>query len=163
MKKVDKEKVLLAVAIVLWSLIGSYYIQPLVHNNQHAINVIVTVFTVLAGFLIAIITLIGDPKSLPSGSWQKAELAYKRTHNRLVRHKLLFQLYLLTLALIFISFVLKDQLARYQYIIEYIYIFMTLTAFILSLKLPSSLLDIQQERIEHEIDERREKEGIKKL
>ena len=161
MKKIDKNKVLLGVAIILWSLIGSYYIQPLIHGNQNAINVIVTMFTVLAGFLIAIITLIGDPKSLPSGSWRKAELAYERTHNRLVRHKFLFKLYLLTLALIFLAFVLKDQLTMYQNIIEYIYVFMTLAAFMLSLKLPSSLMTIQQERIEHEINERRREAGIK--
>ena len=157
---IDKDKVKLTIATVLWSALGSHFGQPLIHNNQDAINVIVTVFSVLAGFLVAIITLIGDPKSLPSGSWQKARIGSDLTYNRLVRHKWLFNLYLSALALVFISMLIKEKLTNVQDYIEYSYLFVSIAAFLLSFRLPSSLMTIQKERIEHEITERRLKENI---
>ncbi|NKF51381.1 hypothetical protein G3R49_12515 [Shewanella sp. WXL01] len=162
MSSIDGQKVSLAIAVILWSILGSYFAQPLVHGNDSATTLIVTVFTVLAGVLMAVITLIGDPKSLPSGSWRKAELAYQRTYNRLMRHKWLFLLYLWVLALIFLSILFKGKLANYQSVIEYIYLFLANVAFILSLRLPSSLLAIQLERIEYEIEQRRKDAGIEK-
>jgi hypothetical protein len=158
--KLDHEKIKIAIAIALWSAIGSYVSRPLIHNNQEAINIIVTVFSVLAGFLIAVITLVGDPKSLPSGGWQKAQLGSELTSNRLVRHKWLFTVYLISLVLIFLSMLLKNRFLMVQIIIEYTYLFFSFTAFILSFRLPSSLMQLQEERIEQEIEERRRLEGI---
>ncbi len=159
-QEIDTEKIKVTIAVILWSGLGSYFAQPLIHGNQDAINVIVTVFSILAGFLVAVITLVGDPKSLPSGSWQKARLGSELTYNRLTRHKWLFKLYLGTLALVFISMLMKTKLKEYQSYVEYVYLFLAIAAFCLSFKLPSSLMHLQQERIEHEIEERRKKEGI---
>ena len=160
-QELDREKIKLATAVLLWSGLASHFGQPLIHGNQDAINVIVTMFSILAGFLVAIITLVGDPKSLPSGSWQKAQIGSELTYNRLNRHKLLFKLYLSTLAFIFISMLLQEKLTEYQPIIEYIYLYLACTAFLISFKLPTSLMQLQKERIEHEMAERRYKEGIK--
>lgn len=160
-KKLDNQKLKLGAAILLWSALASYYGQPLIHGNQDAVNIIVTMFSILAGFLVAIITLVGDPKSLPSGGWQKAQLGSELTYVRLNRHKLLFKLYLLTLAFVFISMLLKNKLSDYQAIFEHIYLFLACSAFLISFKLPASLMQLQQERIEHEINERRANEGIK--
>lgn len=157
---VDKDKVKLAVCLVLWGGLGSYFCQPLIHGNQDAINVIVTVFSILAGFLVAVITLVGDPKSLPAGSWQMARLGSDLTYNRLIRHKWLFKSYLITLFLIFLSIVIKGKFDLIQCVLEYAYMFFSTISCILSFKLPSALIELQQERIEHEIAERRKNEGI---
>jgi hypothetical protein len=159
-REIDKEKVKYGVCITLWSGLASYYGQPLVHGNQDAINVIVTVFSILAGFLVAVITLVGDPKSLPSGSWQVARLGSELTYNRLIRHKWLFKAYLVTLFLIFVSIVIKNRFPSAQVVIEYIYMFFAAVSCFLSFKLPAALMELQQERIEHEIEERRKNEGI---
>src|SRR5690554_4645394 len=159
-KEIDKEKVKYGIYIVLWSLLASYFGQPLIHGNQDAINVIVTVFSILAGFLVAVITLVGDPKSLPSGSWQVARMGSDLTYNRLIRHKWLFKAYLVTLFLIFVSIVIKNKYPTVQLILEYGYMFSATISCFLSFKLPSALIELQQERIEHEITERRKKEGI---
>ena len=158
--EVDKEKVKYSVCVVLWSCLASYFGQPLIHGNQDAINVIVTVFSILAGFLVAVITLVGDPKSLPSGSWQVARLGSDLTYNRLIRHKWLFKGYLITLFLIFSSIVAKNEFPIVQVSLEYIYMFFASISCFLSFKLPSALMELQKERIEHEIDERRKNEGI---
>ncbi|CAA0111670.1 Uncharacterised protein [BD1-7 clade bacterium] len=159
-QNIDREKIKEAIAIILWSGWGAYHFQPLIHGNQDAINVIVTMFSILAGFLVAVITLIGDPKSLPSGSWQKARLGSELTYNRLTRHKWLFKTYLATLALIFVSMLMKKKLQDFQCYVEYGYLFLAISAFVMSFRLPASLMHIQRERIEAEIKERREQEGI---
>ncbi len=158
--EIDKDKIKLAVCLVLWGGLGSYFCQPLIHGNQDAINVIVTVFSILAGFLVAVITLVGDPKSLPAGGWQVARLGSDLTYNRLIRHKWLFKAYLVTLFLIFVSIVIKNKYPTVQLILEYGYMFFATISCFLSFKLPSALIELQQERIEHEITERRKKEGI---
>lgn len=157
---IDPSKIRYAVAVTLWAGLGSYIAKPLIEGNQDAINVIVTVFSILAGFLIAVITLVGDPKSLPSGGWQIARLGSDLTYNRLTRQKWLFYVYLVALVLIFVSMLLKAKYKDVNFWVEYVYLFFSVTAFILSFKLPSTLMELQQERIEQEIAERRRLEGI---
>jgi hypothetical protein len=160
--KVDILKVKYAVAIVLYSGIGSYFGQSLIHNNDNAINIIVTIFSILAGFLIAVITIIGDPSSLPSGGWQRAMLGSEILYNRLTRHKILFLMYLITLLLVFISVLLKENFQFIQPWIERGYLFFAIAAFILSFQLPFSLVNLHKERIEQEIESRREAEKTNK-
>nr|WP_319491843.1 hypothetical protein [uncultured Desulfobacter sp.] len=153
--KIDKNKIKYAIAVVLYSGIGAYYGQPLIHDNTSAINIIVTVFSVLAGFLVAVITLIGDPASLPSGSWRRAELGSRVLYTRLTRHKLLFLLYLSTLFLIFISVLVKGKYPMLEIWIERIFMFFAISAFALSFQLPQALMNLHKERIENEIESRR--------
>lgn len=160
-KELDKNKIMLGVCLTLWGILLSYLGQPFIHGNQDAVNIIVTVFSILAGFLVAVITLVGDPKSLPSGSWRAAELGSVLTYNRLVRKKWLFNAYLVTLFLIFITVLLKDKFPTLVIVLEYIYVFFASIACILSFKLPSALLELQSERIENEITERRKLDNIK--
>ncbi|WP_448213536.1 hypothetical protein [Colwellia sp. MEBiC06753] len=159
--EIDKGKLLYALIVIVISVLVAYFGQPLIHGNQDAINVIVTVFSILAGFLVAVITLVGDPKSLPAGSWQLARLGSDLTYNRLNRHKWLFKGYLTTLFLIFVSIVVKNKYPITQVYLEYVYLFFASISCFLSYRLPSALMELQKERIEHEIDERRKKEGIK--
>ncbi len=160
--QVDLTKIKYAVAIILYSSIGAYWGQPLIHGNDNAVNIIVTVFSVLAGFLVAIITIIGDPSSLPSGGWQRARLGSEVLYNRLTRHRLLFIMYLITLVFIFIASLVKGKIEHLDIWIERIFLFCTVAAFILSFQLPTSLMNLHKERIEHEIESRRERENIKK-
>ena len=159
-KKVDRQKVLLAIAVPSWSLLLTYYLQPYIHGNQDAINVIVTVFSILAGFLVAVITLVGDPSALPQGSWRLARLGSDLTYNRLTRKKWLFVLYLLTLALIFVGVLIKGKHPDIEIWLERVYLFLAISAFILSFMLPSALMRLQKERIEQEIAHRKKSEGI---
>lgn len=159
-RRVDFDKIKYAIAVTLWGIIGSFYTKPLIEGNQDAINVIVIVFSILAGFLIAVITLVGDPRSLPSGGWQVARLGSDLTYNRLTRHKWLFYIYLIALVLVFSSMLLKSKFKEANLVVEYIYLFFSIIAFILSFKLPSTLMELQMERIEQEISERRRLEGI---
>lgn len=158
--EIDRQKIKFAVSLVLWSGLLAYWFQPLIHDNQSAVDVIVTVFSILAGFLVAVITLVGDPKSLPIGSWRIARIGSELTYNRLTRYKWLFKVYLITLLLIFVSIILREHCPQAVVVIEYAYMFFATAACVLSFQLPSALMQLQQERIECEIDARRKAEGI---
>lgn len=106
---IDIEKVKFGIMVILFGGLGSYFGQPYIHNNSEAINIIVTVFSILAGFLIAVITLVGDPASLPSGSWRKARFASDIIYERLEKHKMLFLAYLMTLSLIFLDVLIQGK------------------------------------------------------
>jgi len=158
--KQDSNKYKKFIATVLWSGLLTYFARPYIHGNQDAINIITTIFSILAGFLVAIITVIGDPASLPKGSWRAAKIGSDLTYNRLIRKKWLFFIYILTLIFVFIGTLIKGKNSCVEFYIEVIYTFLAINAFIASLMLPSALMHLQQERIEQEIIERKKKEGI---
>ena len=82
--------------------------QPLIHGNSNATGIIVTVFSVLAGFLVGIIALIGEPSAVASrNSWRFTELNRQGVSQRLARNRWMFLLYLLTLTLIFVASLLE--------------------------------------------------------
>lgn len=66
--------------------VGSYFAAPFAYDNREAVGIFVTVYSVFAGFLVAVIAILGDPALLPSGSWQKAENHREAIENRLIRH-----------------------------------------------------------------------------
>lgn len=140
---------------VALSLAFSWFGQPLIHGNQSAIDVIVTVFSILAGFLVAIIAIIGDPASIPKGSWRVAELKAPAINEKINKQRWLFTGYLVTLGLIFASLLFAKSYARLSSILEHVYLFLSSLAFIYSLKLPGFLSRIQRERVSEEIEARR--------
>lgn len=155
MPNLDWRSVLATACALVLGLLGSYFGQPLIHHNDTAINVIVTVFSILAGFLVAIIAIIGDPLLIPSGTWRAAEGSRRKTIQRLTRHKYLFHVYLIALALVFASTLLKDTSPGVGIWLERAYLFLSIFAFALSMRLPSALMQLQQERVDHLIEARR--------
>jgi hypothetical protein len=152
--------------IFLCCLIGgvaAYYAQPAVHKNADLVLVIITVFTVFAGFLIAIITIIGDPIMIPQGSWRISELGRDRMEGRLFWHIALFFLYLLAIALLFTAVVLEKILSEHDTLktwIERACLFVGITSFLLTFALPASLLQMQRARYDAETERRRNEVGI---
>jgi hypothetical protein len=125
------------------------------HENDDARDVIVTVFTILAGFLIAIMTLLGDQSVLP-GSWRIAEAKRKAIRTKLVQQKWLFYLYLLTLSVVFCCTVLGKNWPQVTQILERVYFGMATTAFLLSFRLPSILMEVQMDRVDAVVGARRQ-------
>lgn len=145
--------------------ICAYFAAPLVYSNNEAITILITVYTVFAGFLIAIIAILGDPLLLPSGTWRTAENNRANIESRLIRYSYLFALYLITIAIIFVGVLFKDAPiavipAVCKEWIARAYLFFGVAAFILSLALPKTLMDIQRSRVDEEIERRRKAEDI---
>ena len=138
---------------VTGSLIAAWLGQPLVHGNEQAVEVIVTVFSILAGFLVAIISLVGEGVEL-RGSWRLAEKSRALIKKRLIRHQLLFFGYLVTLALVFLSTLVAERLPQLTIWLERGYLWLATLAFVFSLWLPPALAKIQREKVDRVIEDK---------
>lgn len=72
--KVDARKVVTFLFIIILSSIISYFIQPFIHGNEKAIDLIINVFSILAGFLVAIMTLFSDFSINNETNWRELSL-----------------------------------------------------------------------------------------
>src|SRR6266568_2396310 len=137
--------------------------QPYVHHNADLVLIIVTVFTVFAGFLIGIITILGDPSMIPDGSWRVAEGRRENIERRLLTNVYFFVLYLVTIGLLFVGVLVQGALDEHHVVgiwIERLYLFFGVFSFILSFALPVLLMRLQRARVDAEIERRRQRDGI---
>ncbi|MEX2345294.1 MAG: hypothetical protein WD604_06755 [Balneolaceae bacterium] len=156
---------LFAVAI---SAIISWLLQPLVHGNDTAITTIVTVFSILSGFSILVISQLGDVSLVPHGDWKIVEINKSELKKKLTAHKVLFLTYLSTLlAALFLSLIRNDSVDSpidwAQVPVEYLFLFLSSISMIASYKLPYFIEEIQEYRYDIIIKERkkRERESLK--
>ena len=172
-----RAKTLYLLATVVVSICLSIVFQPFVTSK--ALDVLVNIYSILAGFLVGVIALIGDPSSLPSGSWRVAENATSNTFRKLRSTKNLLYIYLFTLLIIFMYklvvvpeaiLIIKNlpwgvkllpYLSYLKELTEQFILFISFVAFSYSFTLPNSLFKIQKKRVEKEIESRREQAGIK--
>lgn len=160
---VDKKRIGLAIIAIAVAAPAAFWGQPLIHNNATAINVLVTVFSVLAGFLVAIVAIVGDPALLPPGSWRAAHMGRDKLKKRLIRHRWLFTTYLLTLGLVFSSLLANPSWPALTVWLERSYLFFGVVGFVFSLFLPSALMKAQEERINAAIESKRQQQGIQSI
>jgi uncharacterized membrane protein len=156
----DWKRIRLFLAFASVSALAGWAGQPLVHGNQEAVGVIVNVFSILAGFLVTIMTLLGEPMLFRGATWRSEAVKRSNVYRRLVRHKWLFILYLLVLGLIFISTLITKKFPDHFTVhwIERIYLGLATFAFCLSLTLPSRLMNLQLDRFD-ELVEAKKKPG----
>ncbi|BBA71746.1 hypothetical protein [Geobacter sulfurreducens] len=157
----DWKRIFFLVFALLAGVAAAFFGQPFIHGNERAINVIVTAFSILAGFLVAIMTIIGDPGLFANRSWRYAEVARKNLRNRLTRQKWMFILYLITLSLILLASLIEKTCPLVAVWLERVYLGTAVMAFILSFGLPSALMNIQLARHDEMIDAKRKASGIK--
>lgn len=156
----DWAKIFYVAVSVGAGILSGWYGQPLIHQNEQAVTVIVTVFSILAGFLVAITTILSDPGPLARRTWRAMELYRDNVVRRLARQKWLFVLYLLTLGLILGSTLVERVWPALAVCLEHIYLGFAVTAFLVSLSLPWSLTRIQLDRYDERIKDKRKEMGI---
>lgn len=144
----------------------AYYAEPYVRNNPEAIGALLTIFTVFAGFLVAIVTILGDPSLIPSGSWRSAENNRDEIEARIIRNVWLFTSYLVAIGLLFVAIVLSKIPTELvgesvRIWIARAYIFFGAFSFLLTFALPHSLLRLQRARVDAEIERRRVEANLK--
>jgi hypothetical protein len=148
---------------IFFGALGAYYGQPYVTNNPAVTSIIVTTITVFAGFLVAIISIVGDPSLIPGHSWRSAEIRRENIELQLIRHSWLFTVYLVAIALLFVSELIRDSYditAFTKMWIERLYLFFSFTSFFLTFGLPISIRKLQMKRFDAEVEKRREQAGI---
>lgn len=160
-REIDKSRVGVFAAVVVVSGLVGWYGQPFVHANDEARGVIVNVFSILAGFLITVMTLLGEPGLYRGRTWRSEAVKRSNVYQRLVRHKWLFIAYLIVLALVFLTTVVakRDPNAVAVTVLEGFYLGFATLAFIYSLMLPSRLLNLQLARFDELVESRRKGDG----
>ncbi len=148
--------------------------------NADSMNALVSIYSILAGFLIGVISLLGDPMLIPKGSWRIAQASSQNTAKSLSSTKILLYIYLITLLMIFLHKIVfsyngvlptdmafKNEMEKmlqwfgnYKDVIDTIILFFAMLAFLFSFKLPSKLYEIQRLRVENEIEVRRSNDNI---
>ena len=162
--------------IIMVSIVLAKFLQPYI--NTDALDVLVNIYSILAGFIVGVIALIGDPTTMPSGDWVQAEKSLKNTMNRLKGTRNLLYVYLMTLFLIFVykmgsvEFGIdllksidfegdpEQEIKSIKKQTEFFILFFAFVALFYSFKLPSKLFAIQQFRVEEEIKRRRREDNI---
>jgi hypothetical protein len=125
-----------------------------------------TVLTVFAGFLVAIIAVLGDPAMVPGNSWRDAELRHPKLEATIIRYVWLFYIYLIAIAMMFTAVLLHKEpesvvSCGVKSAIEFLYLFFAVFSFLLTLGLPPTIGKIQLARSNAEVEARRRAAGIK--
>ncbi len=141
------------VGSLVLSIVIGWFFQPLVSDNTDAINTIVTIFSILAGFLIAVITFIAEPVLTGKKNWDELQLAKPTIKRKLMRQQFLFFLYLVTLGLALAMFLTPDSQTLILLWLERFFLSLAVFIFIMSFTLPGSLRQIQLERFEAQQNE----------
>lgn len=139
------------------SVFVGLYFQPMIAGNSDAVNTVVTVFSILAGFLIAVITFIAEPTLKKAKDWQELQHMKKTVRRKLFRHNLLFFFYLLTLGLALAMYLTPPEAVSLLQWLQTAFLGLATFVFLASFSLPGSLMKIQMERYEAALEETRPK------
>ena len=139
------------------SLYLSYQYGELLSNSPNAISALIGVFSILAGVLVAVISIVGDPSMLLPGNWR---VGYEHAQDMQVKignYSNLFLVYILSLISLVMCYVVKDNpIIDFSWVYN-ITAFLSLFGLFLSIPLPYGLMAIQRERMDEEIKHRKEK------
>lgn len=152
--KLDKKAISITTANFAASLLFSFFLTDTLANNTDALNLVANIFSILTGFLLLVITLSGENSAVSSGL-SEVERVYQNTRflMRFNKYYSLFLLYLLTLALIFIYYLLsKDKvhsgplLTTIISMVTHSISFLTFFSFVQSTFIPIKLKQLYNEK-----------------
>ncbi len=134
------------------SVLAGVHLGPLAQKNDVLISNIVNVFSILSGFMVAVIALTADSFLKKVETWQEMQLLKAQFQRRLYRQSFVLLLYFVTL--IFSLFVLAIQGKYENECIYFILIFLCTLVLILSITIPFSLVKMQIDYYESSLNER---------
>ena len=158
-QKISFKKVIQSLVVVCLSLVVSYHLQPMLESKPRLVSTFVTIFSILAGFLIAIMIFVVDPIVRKAKSWDELQGMEPVVFIRLNRCKYLFYLYLLSLCLaVAVDLVPNEHEALHKWL-QIAFLTFSITVLIASFGLPKRLISIQMEMY-NEALKKWEPEGI---
>lgn len=148
--------ILISALNIAASFCFSKFLTGSLTNNTDALNLVANVFSILSGFLLLVITMSGENSTLMSNiSELDAANQERRFLMRFNKYYALFLLYILTLALIFIFYLItKDKtntspaLSSIKSIIGHSIAFLTCFSFIQSTFIPLKIKELFKEKRE---------------
>jgi MFS family permease len=126
-------------------------------DDKDALTNILTFFAVLAGFLVAVIALVADDRGLRGSSWRAKHYNAKIIRRRLLRHRMLFSLYLLACFLAFLASLKLPISEQHWSWLNGSTLCVAVFAFLLSFSLPHNLSAEYLKRVNSAIEEAKKK------
>lgn len=156
LKKINTNGLLVSALNILASLSFSIFLTGSLTNNTDALNLVANVFSILSGFLLLVITMSGENSTIFNNvsDLDKAnqEMRFLMRFNK---YYSLFLLYILTLALIFIFYLISKDKNNTSTIFIYVQsgighsiAFLTCFSFIQSTFIPLKIKELFQEKRE---------------
>ena len=140
------------ICFVIISAFLAYKGQPLIHGNEKAIDIIINVFAILAGFLISVMILFNDIDFDENANWRKNKLQEDVQNQKFKKHSILFWAYLFVVFFVFIAILFKDS--QYVCWLEYLYLFLSCISLLYSFLLPSDLKEMRKRKFKNLIDKK---------
>jgi hypothetical protein len=139
------------------ALLISYNYGMLLKMSPDAMSALIGVFSIMAGVLVAVISIVGDPSMLLPGNWRVGHEHAKDMQVKIGNYSNLFLIYIISLILLVACYIIKDNKLISFDIVFAITTFFSLFGLMLSIPLPFGLMSIQKERMDEEIKYRRHK------
>lgn len=142
---------------VLGAVILSAATRDKYHGNGDAMSALVTIFTVLAGFMMAVIAIAADGAVLRRRDWRQDVFHLKELRAKLTRYRMMFHLYLVVPALAFLAHLQLDWSDRSQAFLEYLLLFLAAFSLLWSFRLPGEITQAYVRKLQQAIEDDRAK------
>lgn len=145
------------IPIVFLTKIGP---PPVGTETTTALRIMTTIIAILAGFLMGVITMLGDTRGLFRGNWRIASAHRRENKGSLVRLLFFLYIYLVAISVAFAA-ALFDAYAPRSYctaVVHHIALIAGAITLLWSFGLPAVLFRVQQERLADEVEYRKEQD-----
>lgn len=156
--KVSRRKVATEIISVAVALLASWLLQPWYHRSEDGTTVLVTVFSILAGFLAAVMAIVANDRVLRGRNWRQDTYYLAEIRRELLRHSVTFYIYLAVLVLAFLTSISSTWPIWAQRWTEHGLLFFATLGIFHSFQLPKILSRKHVTAMEKEIRRRRERE-----
>lgn len=157
-RSIDRTKVLAFILSVEISVVFACHLQPHYHDNSNALTVLATIFSILAGFIVAVLAMVSDERALRGANWRQDAVYLELIKRDLGRHRAIFYLYLIVLSLAFLCAINVPLPATVQIWGERVLLFLAFFAMLRSFSLPGIISRRQLEHLEKLIKDRQDRE-----
>lgn len=156
-----RKKIYVSISVLL-AAFAAWELQPWYHASENAVSVLVTVFSILTGFLAAVMAIVANDRMLRGRNWRQDTFYLELIRGELALYKLIFYLYLVVLILSFLTSLEASWPCSVQLWLERILIFCASMGVLSSFHLPEIISRKHIQAMEHQIRNRRNKETSSK-
>ena len=151
-KPISKVMILVRLCVFIFSIAVGYLCQPLLDKDGiAAIGTVVTILSILAGFLIAIMVFVTEPTLRYAKNFRELQLMRRKVRLMLLKCRILFSLYLVTLFLALSVQVVPQNSGLWIQVLEVAFISFSLFVLLESFTLPRALMIMHMEIYDQEL------------
>lgn len=133
----------------------SWRLAPALSDSVDALAAAAGVCATFAGFIIAVLTILGDASALLPGSWRVVSIQTREIVGRFQRLQFIFAVFLGASFSSILLLAVKDRSTGWVDWASYINCFLVAYAFFISFELPKALRSIHAERVAAIIESRK--------